>query len=353
LKIIDVCLSRKSYKIKIKKGLIKEIAKEIQNIYDGNRLIIISDENVMSYYGKMIIDNLLLGGFHYEVIILKPGEKTKSFEEYGNICNTLLNMNVSRGDLIIAFGGGVVGDIAGFVASTYMRGIPYIQIPTTILSQVDSSIGGKVAINMQQGKNVLGNFYHPELVLIDPELLRTLDERFISDGMAEVIKYGCIKDKSLFNLLNLKVDFNDLYEIVEEIIYLCCDIKRKFVEEDELDKGNRMMLNFGHTIGHAIEKYYDYDYYSHGEAVAIGMYNIVKNTEYLGLTKLGTSDTILEILKKYNLPYEMPDIANKQLIDIVKKDKKRNADIIHLVILKEIGQGNILKVHTNELERYL
>ncbi|MDV2934331.1 3-dehydroquinate synthase, partial [Enterococcus faecalis] len=171
-------------------------------------------------------------------------------------------------DLIIALGGGVVGDLAGFVASTFLRGISFIQIPTSLLAQVDSSVGGKVAVDLERGKNLVGSFYHPELVLIDPNMLGTLPEKYFNDGLGEVIKYGCIKSKELFEKLEGFENKEDLKENIGEIIYECCNIKREVVEYDEKDLGERMILNFGHTLGHAIEQIYNYETYSHGEAVA-------------------------------------------------------------------------------------
>ena len=228
--------------------------------------------------------------------------------------------------------------MAGFVASSYLRGVKLVQIPTSLLAQVDSSVGGKVAVDLPEGKNLVGAFYHPSMVLIDPCTLKTLDPHFISDGMGEVIKYGCIKDKKLFDQLNSYQNFEELYEFIDEIIYNCVNIKREVVEKDQFDFGDRLLLNFGHTYAHAIEQYYHYEKYSHGEAVGIGMYQITKLAESLDLTKTGSSMQIKEILQKYNLPYEC-QVETKNLIQAIALDEKNINNSLSVVLLKEIGSG--------------
>ena len=247
---------------------------------------------------------------------------------------------LTRTDLIIALGGGVIGDLVGFVASTYLRGVKLVQIPTSLLAQVDSSVGGKVAVDLPEGKNLIGTFYHPKMVLIDPDTLKTLPKRFINDGMAEVIKYGCIKDKNLFERLSSYKDFDDLYQDIDEIIYRCVDIKRDVVERDQFDFGDRLLLNFGHTLGHAIEQYYHYEKYSHGEAVAIGMVQLTKIAEEKNLSFKGTSDIIKDICLKYNLPI-FSDTKTDDLIEAISLDKKNLNKKLSLVLLKEIGNSYI------------
>lgn len=265
----------------------------------------------------------------------------------------LLDFEITRGDLIIAFGGGVVGDLTGFVSSTLLRGIPFVQIPTSLLAQVDSSIGGKVAVNLSKGKNLIGSFYHPEAVYIDPDLLKTLDKRFLYDGMAEVIKYGCIRDENLFqNLLKYNGD-KELFDNIEEIIYRCCKIKKDIVESDEKDIGERMLLNFGHTIGHIIEKYFKYEKYTHGEAVAIGMYHISKKSENMGITQKGTANKIKKILIKYKLTHELPDMNKKEVIETIALDKKNKGDDINLILLKRIGDSFLKKVDRKDVNMYV
>ena len=298
---LKVDLKDRSYQIIIEKGLINRVSEEISRVYKGKKIFIITDDNVNKYYGGKISEELKKNGFEVNLLSLKPGEETKNFNTLPIVYDELLNFNLTRSDLIIALGGGVIGDLAGFVASTYLRGIDFVQIPTSLLAQVDSSVGGKVAVDLDRGKNLVGSFYHPKFVLIDPEVLNTLDNRFFIDGMAEVIKYGCIKDKQFFDYLEKMENNQQLINDMEVVIHKCCDIKRQVVENDEKDKGERMLLNFGHTLGHAIEQYYNYTKYSHGEGVAIGMYVISKISEEKGLTKKGTSQKIKNILDIFQI----------------------------------------------------
>ena len=339
---LKVDLKDRSYPIIIEKGLINRVSKEIIKVYKGKKIFIITDDNVNKYYGGKISEELKHKDFEVKLLSLKPGEETKNFNTLPMIYNELLDFNLTRSDLIIALGGGVIGDLAGFVASTYLRGVDFIQIPTSLLAQVDSSVGGKVAVDLERGKNLVGSFYHPKCVLIDPEVLNTLDNRFFIDGMAEVIKYGCIKDKQFFDYIEKMENKKQLINSMELIIHKCCDIKRQVVENDEKDKGERMLLNFGHTLGHAIEQYYNYTKYSHGEGVAIGMYEISKISEEKGLTKKGTSQRIKDILVKYNLPYEL-DINIEEILEAINLDKKKLGNNLNVIILKEIGSSEIYK----------
>ena len=350
---LDINLPHKNYSIYIKRGLINSLGTEIAKIYKGRKIVVITDENVDKYYGDKISSVLIDNNFDVHKIVLKAGEKSKSIEGLIKLYEKLLNCGVTRSDMIVTLGGGVIGDIGGFAASTLLRGIPFIQVPTSLLAQIDSSIGGKVAVDLPQGKNLVGSFYHPEAVFIDPDLLSTLDKRFLYDGMGEVIKCGCISDKKLFNkLLNFK-DEEELIYNIEEIIYSCCNIKKIVVEKDEKDTGERMILNFGHTIGHAIETYYNFERYTHGEAVAIGMYTITKHSENEGLTRIGTSEKLKEILIKYNLPYEMPSLNKKSIEDIISLDKKSKGDTLNIILLDEIGKCFIKKIKRAEIFKFL
>lgn len=339
---LKVDLKDRSYPIIIEKGLINRVSEEIRKVYKGKKIFIITDDNVNKYYGGKISESLKRNDFEVKLLSLKPGEETKNFNTLPIVYNELLDFNLTRSDLIIALGGGVIGDLAGFVASTYLRGVDFVQIPTSLLAQVDSSVGGKVAVDLDRGKNLVGSFYHPKCVLIDPEVLNTLDNRFFIDGMAEVIKYGCIKDKQFFDYLEKMENNQQLTNNMEVVIHKCCDIKRQVVENDEKDKGERMLLNFGHTLGHAIEQYYNYTKYSHGEGVAIGMYVISKISEEKGLTKKGASQRIKDILVKYNLPYEL-DVNIEETLEAINLDKKKLGNDLNVIILKEIGNSEIYK----------
>lgn len=339
---LKVNLKENSYFINIEKGILNKIAEEIREVFKGDKVFIITDRIVDKYYGDRLLNNLLEAGYKAKKLVLREGESTKSFNTLPLVYDELLNFKFTRSDLIIALGGGVIGDLAGFIASTYLRGVPFVQCPTTLLAQVDSSVGGKVGVDLDKGKNLVGSFYHPKKVLIDPIVLETLTDRVFSDGMAEVIKYGCIKDREFFyKLLNYK-NKEDVMHNIEYIIHTCCKIKAQVVEKDEKDTGERMLLNFGHTIGHAIEQYYSYDKYTHGEAVAIGMYIISKISEKYTITKEGTSEAIKEILIKYKLPYNL-DIDIKELIKTIELDKKNLGKTLNIIALKEIGKSFIYK----------
>lgn len=350
---LDIELPQNSYPIYIENNLIDNIGEKIREIYKGKKVAVITDENVNKYYGQLVEDNLKKSDYEVKKIVLKPGEKTKSIKELINLYDSLLDFGITRGDLIVTLGGGVIGDLGGFAAATLLRGISFIQVPTSLLAQIDSSIGGKVAVDLPRGKNLVGNFYHPKAVFIDPKLLKTLDKRFLYDGMAEVIKYGAIRDKKLFDVLSKLEDEEDLFNNIEYIIYTCCNIKKKVVENDEKDTGERMILNYGHTIGHAVEKYFNFEKYTHGEAVAIGMYLITKKSEELGITKKGTSDVIKEILIKYNLPYKEDMLQTEAVLKTISVDKKSKGDYISLILLQEIGNVLIKKVHKKEVQNFI
>lgn len=332
---LTVALKDNSYPIYIKKGILNDVDKYIKNIYQGNKIMIISDDQVYSYYGERLT-NVLKKEYVVDHVIVPHGEQSKRFDILPSLYKSLLEFKLTRTDLIIALGGGVIGDLVGFVASTYLRGVKLVQIPTSLLAQVDSSVGGKVAVDLPEGKNLIGTFYHPKMVLIDPDTLKTLPKRFINDGMAEVIKYGCIKDKNLFERLNSYKDFDDLYQDIDEIIYRCVDLKRIVVEKDLLDFGDRLALNFGHTLGHAIEQYYHYEKYSHGEAISIGMVQLSLIAEKKGLTQKGTADQIKKALDLYHLPY-IAHIPTEELKKAMALDKKNINQKLSFVLLKEIG----------------
>ncbi|NFA44266.1 3-dehydroquinate synthase [Clostridium botulinum] len=339
MKELVVDLKEKSYSIIIKKGLINELSNEINKVYKGKKIFILTDENVNYHYGDKVKDSLINNGYDVKKIVLKPGEETKSFNTLPKIYNEFLDFKLTRSDLIITLGGGVIGDLGGFAASTFLRGIDFIQVPTSLLAQVDSSVGGKVAVDLDRGKNLVGSFYHPKVVLIDPDVLITLEEKFFKDGMAEVIKYGCIKDKEFFYKLKEFKSKDEVLDNIEDIIYTCCNIKRIVVENDEKDKGERMLLNFGHTLGHAIEAYYNFNKYTHGEAVGIGMYKIIKISEEKEIMPKGCADEIKDILIQYSLPYDIEIENSDEILETISLDKKNINSVLKIVLLESIGQS--------------
>ncbi|MEA3423866.1 MAG: 3-dehydroquinate synthase [Bacillota bacterium] len=353
MKVVTLDLGIKQYDILIKNGLFCEIDKHIESVFTGNRIVVITDENLSKLHGGRLLEKLREADYTADEIVIEPGEKSKHLNNLGSLYKKLLDLEITRNDLIIAFGGGVVGDLAGFLAATYLRGLKLVQIPTSLLAMVDSGIGGKVAVDLDEGKNLVGTFYHPEVVLIDPELLKTLPRNEFSNGMAEVIKYGCIYDQEMFDEIS-KLHYNDgIYKAIVPIIFRSAQIKSEIVSNDELDRGERMLLNFGHTIGHALEKVYNYEKLTHGEAVAIGMYHITKNSEALGLTKVGTANQIKDILRQFDLPVLIDDMLKDKIEKIMKNDKKRMGDEINFILLKDIGEAYIRSVKIEKIKEYI
>lgn len=340
MRTLNINLPDKNYSIIIEQNLLSDIHPHIVKYIQGKKTVVVTDENVYSLYGKSLINQLQSNDFEVHSIVIPPGEPSKSLETLNQVYSQLIELGITKSDRLIALGGGVIGDLTGFAAATYLRGVPFIQIPTSLIAQVDSSIGGKTAVNLNVGKNLVGSFYHPDIVLIDPTVLTTLKPRFLWDGMAEVIKYGCIKSADLFNLLD-RIDVEEIYDYMEEIIFQCCTIKKEVVEEDEKDENTRMLLNFGHTIGHGVEKLYGYSEYTHGEGVAIGMHHITKKSESLGLTSNQSTDKIMSILKKYHLPYQLPEVNRQALINTLLNDKKGRGDKMNLILLNHIGDSFI------------
>lgn len=335
---LTVNLGENSYPIFIENGIIKKSGEHISQIFSGQKIMIVSDDNVFPLYGQQVMNSLK--DYECHSLVLPHGEPTKNFQSLPKIYTAMLDAKLTRSDLVIALGGGVIGDLAGFAAASYLRGIKLVQIPTSLLAQVDSSVGGKVAVDLPQGKNLVGAFYQPKMVLIDPDVLNTLPEHFIKDGMGEVIKYGCIKDGSLFDRLCAHSSFEDLKPELPEIIARCVDIKRIVVEADQFDTGERMLLNFGHTLAHTIEQYYNYERESHGEAVGIGMYQITLMAEEKGLTGSGCADQIKKALDIYGLPSSC-GLPVTDLTKAITLDKKNLNGKLNVVLLKELGSSYV------------
>ena len=335
---LSVNLGENSYPIYIENGILSHAGDYISQVFSGRKIMIISDDRVFPLYEEKV--QASLNDYECHSLVLPHGEPTKSFQSLPKIYEALLNAKLTRSDLVIALGGGVIGDLAGFAASSYLRGVKFVQIPTSLLAQVDSSVGGKVAVDLPQGKNLVGAFFQPKLVLIDPEVLDTLPEHFIKDGMGEVIKYGCIKDAKLFDLLCSHTSFDDLKSELTDVIARCVDIKRIVVEADQFDTGERMLLNFGHTLAHTIEQYYHYERESHGEAVGIGMYRITKIAEEKGLTAPGCAEKIRNALKIYGLP-DSCGLNADDLTGAIALDKKNLNGHLNVVLLKDIGDSYV------------
>ncbi len=337
MKCLKVNLPGREYDIKIENGILSQAGELIKEIINPCRVAVITDSNVGPLYAQRLLVSLTAAGFQPCLTTVPAGESSKSLEILSSLYDEILDEDITRSDLIIALGGGVVGDLTGFCASTLLRGIPFVQIPTTLLAQVDSSVGGKVAVNLPKGKNLVGTFYQPKLVLIDPSCLETLSDRTFCDGMAEVIKYGVILDLELFEKIESASSRQGIMGIIDDVIFRSCQLKKMVVEEDELDLGGRMILNFGHTFGHAIEKKYNFTDYTHGEAVAAGMVMAAEYGESIGITPVGTALRIRKLVSAFNLPQDVM-IDKQSLLDAVKVDKKGEGNIVSLVIPEKIGK---------------
>ena len=303
----------------------------------AQKLAVVTDSNVQPLYLERVTNSLKQAGFQVLSLTVPAGEGAKCAEQLVMLWEKLMEFGMTRTDVVAALGGCVVGDLAGFAAATLLRGVDYVQIPTTLLAQVDSSVGGKVAIDLHAGKNLAGAFWQPSLVLIDPDCLSTLSDRTFSDGMAEVIKYGCIRDRAFFDLLDRCGGRAGVIEHIEEVIYTCCDIKRKVVLADERDTGERMVLNFGHTIGHAFELAGNYETWTHGQGVAAGMNWAAQIGVGLGVTP-DIVYPIQNILKKYGLPIDIP-CPWDTLTKAVLRDKKNLGGKINLIVLESLGHA--------------
>lgn len=338
----------KKYDILIDKGLLARCGEFVGNAVSSKRFCIVTDDRVNGLYGDIVEDSLCRSGFTVDRFVFPNGEASKSHETLLRLYDHLAEKGYTRSDCLVALGGGVVGDLTGFAAATYMRGISFVQVATTLLAQTDSSVGGKTAVNINGGKNLVGAFYQPDLVICDIDTLDTLTPEIFACGMAEVIKYGMIKSAELFRLLTEK----DVKENISEIVRQCVSIKAQVVENDERESGERMLLNFGHTLGHAIEKHYNFSGITHGYAVAIGMSVFSHIAESKGMCKDGVSEKLDELLKKCMLPIST-DIPMDILYKYSLGDKKRSTKGINIVLCSDIGSSSAVKMTIDEYADFL
>ncbi|MBF8807443.1 MAG: 3-dehydroquinate synthase [Enterococcus lacertideformus] len=350
--MLEVVLPEKSYEILIQRQALNQVAGWIEQLWEEKRIAIISDENVYPIYGERVKQQLKE---QYEVVhyIIPAGEKSKSLEMAAKLYDFLAEKQFTRSDGVIALGGGVVGDLAGFVASTYMRGISFVQIPTSLLAQVDSSIGGKTAVNGSTAKNMIGTFAQPDGVLIDPETLKTLPQKRIQEGIAEIIKCGAIKDTSLWSDLAQFTDIEDLLAHSESVIEKALRVKKEVVEEDQFDQGSRLLLNFGHAIGHAVEHTAGYGEISHGEAVAIGMVQMSRMAEKRSEMPKGITEQLITMNRKYQLPISYEPWNEQMLYQAITHDKKARGQNLKIILLEKIGQGKIQSIPIEKIKYYL
>lgn len=336
------------YDVLIDSGLLDKAGELIAAVIKAKRACIVTDDNVDRFYGERVANSLNAAGISTEKFVFPHGEASKNHATLLKIYDFLAEKGFTRSDFIVALGGGVVGDTAGFAAATYMRGIDLVQIPTTVVSQADSSVGGKTAVDITAGKNLVGAFYQPRLVVCDTDTLNTLTPEFFSDGMAEVVKHGMIKSRELFDILSEK----DIKANIVDIMKRNVTIKGKVVENDEREKGERMLLNFGHTLAHALEKYYNFSGLTHGCAVSIGMSTFTHIAEKRGMCKAGTADKLDALLTKCGLPLTDPAPMD-ELFTLSLGDKKHLSNGMNIVICPDIGNSEVVKMSVDEYEKFL
>ncbi len=338
MKKIKVRLGKSGYEIYMGSGLLAQVGRRLKESGFSDKLVIITNPVVERLYGEALGQKLISEGFRVTTLLVPDGEEQKSLENAGRLYHELSNFYAERTTPILALGGGVIGDLAGFVAATYLRGVPLVHVPTTLLSHVDSSIGGKVAVNHGQLKNTIGAFYQPRLVISDVSTLKTLPPREMSNGLAEVIKSAVIRDEDFFTYLEKNLDYITALDFgeLEEVVSRTAKIKAEVVEEDERDLGLRNILNYGHTIGHAIESVTDFKV-GHGKAVAIGMIAAAKISNKLGILDIKELARLRDLIKRANLPTKIADLDIGRIIQTMSHDKKIVAGKIRFVLPKTIG----------------
>ena len=337
----------KPYEVLVGQGLLARAGELLTPVCSFQKAVVVTDDKVAPLYLQTLLDSFPAGREIY-AFILPNGESSKCEQQLFALFSFLCEKGLTRTDLLIALGGGVVGDLCGFAASCYLRGIPFVQIPTTLLAQVDSSVGGKTAIDLPEGKNLVGTFYQPQRVLCDTEVLKTLAPADFAGGMAEVIKYGCIRDRALFDELHLPLTEERLVSIISR----CIEIKAAVVAVDEHDTGLRMILNFGHTIGHAVEKYHHYTDYTHGQAVAIGMVKMLSLAAAAGLCSPSLAQEVEALCKLHHLP-TVCDVPEEVLFSVCGLDKKNAGDTLRIILLDEIGKAKIVPLKHDAFRTFL
>lgn len=343
---LDVALGARSYHVLVGEGILAEAGGHTRRAAPAERLTLVSNTTVFDLHGRMLVDSLSGAGYSVDVVQVSDGERYKSLAVAGDLYDKLAAFRAQRADPVVALGGGVVGDLAGFVAGTYMRGVPLVQVPTTLLAQVDSSIGGKTAVNLHAGKNLVGTFYQPRLVISDIATLATLPAKYALAGLAEVAKYAFLEGKDLLGFL--EANLADVVAMrsseMRHVVAWCCKIKAQVVSEDERDEGRRAILNLGHTVAHALEAIEGYGTYEHGEAVSIGMAAAVVIGMKAGLTDEATGATVVGLLNRTGLPVRLPRIPVDVILGKILLDKKAKDRQMRFVLLRKIGKPVVTAV---------
>ncbi len=351
---VPVVLGDRSYEILIQPGILSQIGQVLQDAGCSGRVGIVINPLVNKLYGRVVNRALTQAGFSPFFIIIPDGEQAKTIRWLSKILDALVKQRVERQDMILALGGGVTGDVAGFAASVYLRGIPFVQVPTTLVAQVDSSVGGKTGVNHPQGKNLIGAFYQPRMVVIDPRVLKTLPPRQWIAGLAEVIKYGMIADKPFFEYLEQHVEGlrNQSDDVMPHVLRRCCEIKAGVVAGDEHESGRRRILNYGHTVGHALEAWGHYKKWIHGEAVGLGMALEGSLAHYLGMCSKDVVERQDDLIKRVGLPSNMPKMKFLDLWQAMQHDKKIIKGDIHCVLPKRIGDVCVVPLVRESIRKW-
>ncbi len=339
LNTVTVPLGNRSYRIFIKPGILSECGHFIDELALSGKCVVITDTTVAPLYLETVKNSIGGRGFSVDHFVLPDGEEHKNLDQVASIYEKISHCSLDRSTPLVALGGGVIGDITGFAAATFLRGIPFIQIPTTLLAQVDSSVGGKTGVNLTAGKNLVGSFHQPSVVIIDPLVLNTLIDREYISGLAEVIKYAIIRDSTFFQRLQNSMGallYRDP-DALSDTIKTCCTIKAAITAADETESGIRAILNFGHTIGHTFETHFGYGTYTHGEAVSMGMAAAAGLSHIWHLCDTADVERVETILSAAGLPLAPKSFDPADLITTIMSDKKRSADTIRMVLLKTIG----------------
>jgi len=355
---IPVNIPQNPYEVIIQKAGLSNLGQHLIKLNLGKKLLVISNPEIFSLWGKPVVDSLTATGFEVFTLLMPPGETAKTLESLQQIYDAALENYLERSSTMLALGGGVIGDLTGFAAATWLRGINFIQVPTSLLAMIDASIGGKTGVNHPKGKNLIGAFYQPRLVFIDPQVLATLPEREFRAGMAEVIKYGIIWDADLFTKLEQSADLSKLSSITSEllqtIITRSCQAKVDVVTKDEKESNLRAILNYGHTIGHAVESLTNYSSYNHGEAVAIGMGIAGKIALHQGLWSEAEAIRQDQLIQKAGLPSQIPDnLDTEAIIETLKSDKKVKSGKVRFILPTQIGVATISDQVTSDLLRQI
>lgn len=348
---VQLRLGPRSYEIKVGSGLLAVAGRLVCERADASHAVVICDRNVLSPHGQAVIESLAKEGLRVSQIVVEPGERSKSVETANSLWEQLLNSETDRQSVVLAVGGGVVGDLAGFAAATFARGLAFFQVPTTLLAQVDSSVGGKVGINLPSAKNMVGVFWQPKRVIIDTDVLSTLGEREYRSGLAEVVKYGVILDADFFAYLESHADELNLRDslVLRYVIQRCCRIKADIVEEDEREEtGARAVLNYGHTFAHAIEAVAGYGELLHGEAVSMGMICASRLAERLGRVDSAFTSRQRKLLEKLNLPINVPNLDHDKLLQAMSRDKKVKNTKLRFILPSRMGHVELLEGASNE-----